>query len=696
PLDVPGVRAQGAVSHHFGANLSDATIRAFAAVSTTVVTEAINDSGAASSSHPQKGTARRHRVVARLVLDRAEQLLVTFNATQTAARSRVLRSGFAARVNQVATALHECLTAPDGDSIRRLAAAVDRLDDHHLAGVERHRVERARMALRLARWAKSPVAHPESVTDGIQRHIDEWGWVDRAHHNVWSGDDADPSLQAAYRDLCAQVQERRKGLDRAFANRLAAWTDSGAPAGKLLTVESLLARVVSPVVHGTDRSALLVILDGMSVAAASELAEGLEQDGWVEYDPVAGDGQPHRRGVVAALPTITEVSRASLLAGELCAGDKHDEKRYFERQSLWRGKPAMIFHDSDVHGGAGEVITPALEEALGHTDTLVSVVLNTIDDTLGPGREGNEPGWRLDNIKSLRLLLQRAGYHGRAVVITSDHGHILEQQGTLQRAPDSISARHRSGAAPPGTGEVLLRGDRVVADGQRVVALWDTSMRYQRIKGGYHGGASLAEVTVPLLAYLPGGATAPKGWETIAPARPPWWDAPYPAPSPATPSPPATPPRQASPQGRRRPPAPTGDTLFDIPASTPAVGSGSELPAGDQSASAASCQAGALVAELLESEMFVEQSNSAARRMAQQKIAKAVTALLDAGGGLPLAVLAERAGEQVARAHGFATTLQRILNVDNFPVLSIVDNGRTARLDPVLLRQQFGLSGTAR
>ncbi|MGH3664040.1 MAG: BREX-2 system phosphatase PglZ, partial [Micromonosporaceae bacterium] len=85
PLDVPGVRAQGAVSHHFGANLSDATIRAFAAVSTTVVTEAINDSGAASSSHPQKGTARRHRVVARLVLDRAEQLLVTFNATQTAA-----------------------------------------------------------------------------------------------------------------------------------------------------------------------------------------------------------------------------------------------------------------------------------------------------------------------------------------------------------------------------------------------------------------------------------------------------------------------------------------------------------------------------------------------------------------------------------------------------------------------------------
>lgn len=236
----------------------------------------------------------------------------------------------------------------------------------------------------------------------------------------------------------------------------------------------------------------------------------------------------------------------------------------------------------------------------------------------------------------------------------------------------------------------------MVADGNRVVALWDTSLRYQRVKAGYHGGASLAEVTVPLLAYLPGGATPPKGWTAIVPARPPWWDTPHLAPSPATPAPPARPARQASPQGRKRPATQTGDTLFDIPPSTPAVSSGAGSQAGDQSASAASNQAAALVAELLESEMFVEQSGLAPRRMAAQKIAKAVTALLDAGGGLPLAVLAERAGEQVSRAPGFATTLQRILNVDNFPVLSIVDNGRTARLDPVLLRQQFGLSGAAR
>ncbi|GAB3810394.1 hypothetical protein GCM10027605_48400 [Micromonospora zhanjiangensis] len=68
---------------------------------------------------------------------------------------------------------------------------------------------------------------------------------------------------------------------------------------------------------------------------------------------------------------------------------------------------------------------------------------------------------------------------------------------------------------------------------------------------------------------------------------------------------------------------------------------------------------------------------------------RALRALLDAKGVLPAAVLAERAGEVSARAGGFANMLQRILNVDNYPVLSLIDNGRTVRLDVTLLREQF-------
>jgi hypothetical protein len=61
-----------------------------------------------------------------------------------------------------------------------------------------------------------------------------------------------------------------------------------------------------------------------------------------------------------------------------------------------------------------------------------------------------------------------------------------------------------------------------------------------------------------------------------------------------------------------------------------------------------------------------------------------------------VAVLADRAGEQPARALGFVTTLQRVFNVDNYPVLSVIDDGRTVRLDPRLLREQFDLKGPAR
>ena len=94
---------------------------------------------------------------------------------------------------------------------------------------------------------------------------------------------------------------------------------------------------------------------------------------------------------------------------------------------------------------------------------------------------------------------------------------------------------------------------------------------------------------------------------------------------------------------------------------------------------------------LLDSEMFGALHALTPRKVPIAKIRGALTALVDANGVLPTVIVAERAGEQPARATGFVTTLQRIFNVDNFPVLSLTDNGRTVRLDLTLLRQQFGL-----
>ncbi|GGW35505.1 hypothetical protein GCM10010340_11440 [Streptomyces griseoloalbus] len=47
--------------------------------------------------------------------------------------------------------------------------------------------------------------------------------------------------------------------------------------------------------------------------------------------------------------------------------------------------------------------------------------------------------------------------------------------------------------------------------GASIVALWDADSRYTALKAGYHGGASLAEVTIRCSRSCPSGRNRPKG-----------------------------------------------------------------------------------------------------------------------------------------------------------------------------------------
>jgi hypothetical protein len=497
--------------------------------------------------------------------------------------------------------------------------------------------------------------------------VNDGGWVDLALSHVWAGDDAHPGLKRTFRAVHDRVAARRRELDRAFAAHLAAWVAADSPPGSLLTVEQILDRVVAPVAHQGDRPVLLVVLDGMSAAVAADLADDLTRQHWVEHDPLGGTREARRRGALAAVPSITAVSRASLFAGGLRRGDAAAERAAFGTHPRWRGRPVRLFHKGLIAGGAGEVLDQELETALGQPDTLVAVVINTIDDALYYGREGAEPGWRVAQVGPLRTLLDHARYHERAVVITSDHGHVPERDSVFHGAQESPSARHRISPAPAGAGEVELVGPRVVAEHQRVVALWDPAARYLSRRAGYHGGVSLAEMTIPVMAFLPWNAAAPSGWVRLGERHPAWWLA----------SPPATAPvAAATPRprpGRRPPPTPAGEALFEL---TPS-------------------RTRSLVDAVLDSEMFAAQHALTPRKVPLPKIRGALLALVDANGLLSVTAVAERAGERPERAAGFVTTLQRIFNVDNYPVLSVVDDGRTVRLELALLREQFAVGGAA-
>ncbi|WP_322749521.1 MULTISPECIES: BREX-2 system phosphatase PglZ [unclassified Frankia] len=768
--DVAAVeRAKVRVERYFGdVRLDDATMRAFADTVHEVVATALaaarpgasrlglDPAGAASATlHPEDALPA--------LLDGAERLLDNVDARAAGAVSDVLRAGFDHRLAAVAATVRDVVTVAEsgvdrtllGQAARDVVTAVGSLREHLLAGVYRPEVERAAMAARLVGWlaaqptgsltagrpaggqcpGRERAGEPTTLAGALDAHLDDGAWADIALGHLAAGDPA-PAIGAAYSDLYRVAAWRRRALDAAFAQLLARWTVTARPAGMAapdgtaapdgpLCVEEILDRVVAPVVTARGGRALLVVLDGMSAAVAAQLAAELRRDRWEECDPLGslGDkpaGPARRRAAVAVLPTVTATSRTSLLAGRLLTGDKAKEKAEFEGHPRWGKRATRLFHHSDLAGPPGAALDGELTDALTSDTPLVAVVVNTIDDTLDKGRQRDDDGWSLADVGRLRTVLAYARTAGRAVILTSDHGHVVDHRAKALVAADAASARHRvpgsgdgeSGDGESGDGEVALAGPRVLAPGGRIVALWDPALRYLGRKGGYHGGASPAEVTVPVLAFLPFRLSAastsrdlPPGWRPLPDQRPRWWSLESTdllgglgggdtvlvgrraVTAPAEEAGKAT----LLPRKRRKPAEEqTGPALFELPA---------EAAAGPAAAAAAAATAGnredpvdLLVAGLLASELFRSQLDGLARKVPVEKVEAAVRALLGANGTLATSVVAERAGERPARAGGFAVTLQRLFNIDNYPVLEPIDDGHTLRLNADLLRAQFGLT----
>ncbi|MBT2396440.1 BREX-2 system phosphatase PglZ [Streptomyces sp. ISL-100] len=643
------------------------------------------------------------------VLDRAETLIRQFGAEEAAGSSTLLPSGLQARFGAVAQALTRCVPAdaskpPSEPRIHALADAVRRLDDHVLTGwgSSRDSVVRIRMAQRLVQWlAQGEEACFATAAQAVNLHIGEYGWVDLATGHIHDGDSAHPELSSAYSALHAAVHARRHAVDEAFAARLADEVASDSEPAEALVVESFARRVLAPVVKASRNGAhplLFLLLDGASAAIAADLAEQLRARAWVEHDPVIDvPGPPHRRAMTSALPSLTTVSRGSLFAGELVELGQGEERSRFVGHQFWNGAAVRLFHKAGLRGEAGTPLGTELTEALADPGTHVAVVVNTIDDRLREDRPVSN--WQLDELLGVAELLASARINGRAVVITSDHGHIIDRESAKVAAPDALSARHRTGSTPTKAGEVALAGRRVVAPGQRIVALWDSTARYGNRQAGYHGGAALAEVAIPVLAFVPRGATAPKGWRELGPQRPQWWS--LEADGYVTALAERRPSVKATPAKRRASAAVLRRQAEQLEAAEIASGQGAlvpvtavESPPSPASESSVASRTDQLIESLRSSDILQAQLNALPRKEDFASIGAAVRALVEAHGILPVSAVAEEAGKRPARAAGFAATLQRVLNYDQVEVLTLVDSGRSLRLDLEQLRQQFGLRDT--
>jgi hypothetical protein len=246
----------------------------------------------------------------------------------------------------------------------------------------------------------------------------------------------------------------------------------------VLPVEEILSQVVARLAEHVR--VLLVIVDAMSFAVLHELAGDMARQGWMEL----GEGDPRVRKVaIAALPSVTEVSRTSLLCGRLRRGTSQDERTGFASHPALvtvsrSGSPPVLFHKADLIDQEGVGLAAAVREEIARpTRQIVGVVINAVDDHLAKGGQLRF-AWTIDAIRPLGWLLDAAREAHRIVVLTSDHGHVLDRDSVLRRH-DTDSLRCRPDDGAPGPDELLIRGPRVLSPwGDRVIVPWSERVRY--------------------------------------------------------------------------------------------------------------------------------------------------------------------------------------------------------------------------
>lgn len=639
----------------------------------TLETGTMQAFGEAVESLVIRWTDNGHAPQAAAMCERAEVILADLGGSAVAGESKVLEAGLSARFSALADALGRAVPEPDAVSLAAVEDALLRVREHGRKTGRDAEVRAAEAAVRLTRWLAVPEERPATLADGAARMLRSWAWVDRALASIFRADTSRvPRLASVYGNLWDKAKGRRAELDAAFAGKLAAWTQASAATDSLLLVENVLERVARPVAG--QRLPVIVVLDGMSAAVGCELAEETAASGlWME----AGRRADGREPALATVPSITAISRTSLLTGALRSGGQAEEQAGFT--AFWGRRKSRLFHKADLTPEPGQSLSSVVRDAIAEPDTVVGVVLNTIDDMLGKEKPGGPAHWTVADVTYLRQVLDEARRASRPVILTADHGHVLDR-GQSANPVQSDSARYRTGT--PGPGEIAVRGLRVLAGGGEVVAAVDETVHYTPKKAGYHGGASPAEVVVPVITLLPSASLLPPGWfayDAIGHA-PAWWDASSARTSPLSPVQPK--PDTASPikpsSSRKRPPAAgTNDdaALFGV---SEIVSPGAASPVGSS-----------LGAEIAASPRLASQRQFVRRAPGDTSVAGLIDGLVQAGGRLTIAEAAAAAGEPPVRMSGYLAQVTRLLNVDGYAVLQVKDDGRTVELNQQLLKQQF-------
>lgn len=379
---------------------------------------------------------------------------------------------------------------------------------------------------RLARFGGEPPA--EAVDDLLREAAASTAWADLEVRRARRLADA---VGGALAEPARRVLERavatRDAINRRFAEALAAGEGAVQGRGDLrkpLPLHALSKALLRPLLDKGQR-VFLVVLDGCDVSTLLEL---LQAGGPVGLALPAVDGLfgDDLRGLgplfvaAAPVPTVTAHARRALFAGETPgnaalddaeaeAANAKADRAAFERNRALEGIPRRLLLKGDL-GSDGRAAVEALEDG---GLRLVAGVWNGVDDALASHQTAPLGPWSWGAIGGgLVDALAAAARAGFTIVVTADHGH----------TPYLDPARKvATGARGQRFGEEPLDGAvRFEAGARRdkpLWALWRTGAWAGTQRRGFHGGASLEEVAVPVA--LLGPVALGQG----RPTPPAWW-----------------------------------------------------------------------------------------------------------------------------------------------------------------------------
>src|SRR5215813_11151833 len=265
-------------------------------------------------------------------------------------------------------------------------------------------------------------------------------------------------------------------------------------------------------------------MDALSYADCCELLQDLGKRGWMTLTDQPGHPLPF---LVSTVPSVTAMARTSLFTGKLTRGTSAVEKQNFAAHAALlavsrSAYPPVLFHKAELLEGGASGLSSLVRQALqNEQQRVVGVVVNAVDDHLAKS-EQLRLAWTVDQFQYLDALLYEAQVAQRAVVVTSDHGYVLEAGS--RRLAGSTEERWRPYDDRFAAQELVFEEPRVqqVTGVERVIVPWSEAVRYAQKKQGYHGGATPQEVLVPLAVLVPQHRTL-AGWEALPDRAPAWW-----------------------------------------------------------------------------------------------------------------------------------------------------------------------------